>query len=120
FNSTRLRGVAYFRMSSDDQEGSIEQQQEWSNTTTPKENVQVVAEFIDEGLSGTSTAHRPKFLKMLEFVREEARQKRPIDVIVCWDPKPFSRADSQETNWYIWEYRKVGCGLMLTGSHSWI
>jgi site-specific DNA recombinase len=119
-HSTPVRAVAYFRMSDDDQEGSIEQQQAWARTAAQKENATVVAEFIDSGLSGTSTAHRPDFQRMLDFCREQHRLKKPIDVILCWNPNRFSRADSQETNWFIWEFRKVGCGLMLTASDGWI
>jgi hypothetical protein len=38
---------------------------------------------------------------------------------VCWNANRFSRADSQETSWFIWEFRKVGVTRMFTAS-GWV
>src|SRR5262245_56524158 len=119
-NSTPVRAVCYYRMSSDDQEGSIEQQQQWARPTAKRENVEIVAEFTDAGKPGTETAKRTDFLAMLEFCREQQRKRSPIDAILCWNANRFSRSDSQETAWFVWEFRKVGVNMMLTASKGWI
>ena len=54
------------------------------------------------------------FRRMLDFCRQEAEAGRPVDVIACWDTKRFSRADSHETGWFLWELRKTGVRWMLT------
>jgi DNA invertase Pin-like site-specific DNA recombinase len=119
-NGRPLRAAAYYRMSSDEQEGSIEQQQAWAKAAAARENAKVVAEFIDSGRPGTETARRTEFLRMLDFCREAHQKRQPIDAILCWNANRFSRSDSQETAWFIWEFRKVGTGLMLTASSGWI
>jgi hypothetical protein len=51
---------------------------------------------------------------MLEFCQQEQRRGAPVSVIACWHTNRFSRADSQETAWFIWEYRKAGVGRIFT------
>jgi site-specific DNA recombinase len=55
---------------------------------------------------------------MLKFCQAEHRKGVPIECVVCWHSNRFSRADSQETNWYIWEFRKVGVNRIFT-SQGW-
>jgi hypothetical protein len=101
-------------MSSDQQEDSVPQQTEWAQSASAREGVQLVARFVDEAKRGHDTRRRTEFHAMLEFCKAEARRGQAIDAIVCYHSNRFSRADSQETNWYYWEYRKAGVGSMLT------
>jgi DNA invertase Pin-like site-specific DNA recombinase len=117
-NSTD-RSVAYYRKSDEDDGDSVEQQQQWATSAAPREGVQIVREFIDQAKKGHETASREKFLAMLEFCRQEAKLGRPIKVVTCWKPNRFSRADSQETSWFIWEFRKTGVERMFT-AQGWI
>jgi DNA invertase Pin-like site-specific DNA recombinase len=116
-NSTALfRGVGYFRKSKDEQTDSIEQQLAWANEVCPARNISLAATFTDEGKSGHATSKRTDYHRMLRYCQEEYRAGRPIDVIVCWHTNRFSRADSQETGWFIWEYRKVDVNRMFTNA----
>jgi DNA invertase Pin-like site-specific DNA recombinase len=117
--STTRRGVVYGRKSTDQQKESIEQQLEWAEEACPREKLTIVATFTDSAKSGHATAKRTDFHRMLVFCQEEQRAGRPIDVLVCWHPNRFSRADSQETGWYLWEFRKAGVTKMFT-AQRWI
>jgi site-specific DNA recombinase len=115
-----IRAVAYYRMSSEDQETSIEQQQAWARNTCPNEDISILEEFPDHAKKGHETATRTAFHEMLRYCQEQARIKQPIQAIVCWNPNRFSRSDSQETSWFLWEFRKVGVQRMFTASSGWI
>jgi DNA invertase Pin-like site-specific DNA recombinase len=110
----KLRGVTYLRMSSNKQEGSIEQQREWAVGACAAENIETTAEFVDAGRQGHETSKRAGFLDMLTFCQREQAAGRPVDVIVCWASSRFSRADSDETSYYRWQFRKAGVRFMLT------
>jgi DNA invertase Pin-like site-specific DNA recombinase len=78
------------------------------------ENVHVVAEFKDEGISGGGMSKRDAFLKMLAFSQERQRSGEPIRAIVCYDTKCFSRATSIKTARYIDEFQDIGVHRLLT------
>jgi DNA invertase Pin-like site-specific DNA recombinase len=117
--SPKSRGVLYGRMSTTDQEDSIAQQVAWAEPACVKEHVEILARFLDEGKSGHDTKRRTDFQRMLDYCRQQHRAGQPIDVIVCWHANRFSRADSQETSWFLWEFRKAGVEKMLT-STGWL
>ena len=117
--SKTIRAVAYYRKSNEDGGESIDQQQKWAQPVCQKEGVELVQEFADQAKKGWDTASRTAFHEMLAFCQEQAGLKTPIDAVVCWHPNRFSRADSQETNWYTWEFRKAGVNLIFTASHGW-
>ena len=117
--SAPIRGVLYARMSSNDQDGSIEQQQAWAGDACPKAGIDVLAEFIDSAKKGHDTARRTDFQRMLDFCQTAHHRRQPIDAIVCWHSNRFSRSDSVETSWFIHEFRKAGVHRMLTAS-GWI
>jgi DNA invertase Pin-like site-specific DNA recombinase len=96
-----IRAVFYGRKSNEDDGSSIDQQRDWARTTCQKERVEIVREFADQAKKGHETATRTEFHEMLKFCQEQSRQGTPIDVIVCWHHNRFSRADSQETAWFI-------------------
>jgi hypothetical protein len=114
-----LRGVFYGRKSNDDGTDSIDQQEEWARTASAKENIELLGFFTDQGISGQDTARRKDFHAMLKFCQEQHRRGMPVDCIVLWHPNRFSRADSHETSWFIWEFRKVGVHRMFSASHGW-
>jgi DNA invertase Pin-like site-specific DNA recombinase len=116
-HSTPLRGVVYARKSKEDQADSIEQQLAWAAEVCPRERVVVIGEpFTDEGKSGHATGQRTNFHAMLRFCQDAHHRGEPIDVIVCWHTNRFSRADSQETGWFVWEFRRAGVNRMLTNA----
>jgi DNA invertase Pin-like site-specific DNA recombinase len=107
-------------MSSEDQETSIEQQQAWAKSTCPNEGISIVAEFPDYAKKGHETETRAAFHAMLRYCQERARAKEPVEAIVVWNPNRFSRSDSQETSWFIWEFRKCGVQRMFSASNGWV
>jgi DNA invertase Pin-like site-specific DNA recombinase len=106
--------VAYWRMSSSPQEKSIPQQRAEMLPCCKLKNVEIVREFKDEAKSGGGMKKRDAFLDMLRFCQERAKAGQPIAAIVCYDTSRFSRADSNETSAYIWEFRKAGVNRLLT------
>jgi DNA invertase Pin-like site-specific DNA recombinase len=114
-----IRVVAYYRKSNEDGGESIDQQKDWARPACAAEGVEIVREFIDQAKKGWDTASRTAFHDMLAFCQDQQRRGTPIDAIVCWHANRFSRADSQETNWYIWEFRKAGVNRIFTASHGW-
>jgi site-specific DNA recombinase len=111
-----VHAVAYYRKSTDDGGESVKQQRDWAHEVCPREGIEIVAEFTDEAVAGHDTARRGDFHRMLQFCQEQAKLKRPIEMVVCWHANRFSRADSQETDWYIWEYRRIGVARLFTSS----
>jgi site-specific DNA recombinase len=101
-------------MSSNKQEGSIEQQREWATGSCAEQNIEVAAEFVDSGRQGHETSKRTGFLDMLTFCQKEQAAGRSVDVVVCWASSRFSRADSDETSYYRWQFRQAGVRFMLT------
>jgi DNA invertase Pin-like site-specific DNA recombinase len=73
----------------------------------------VVREFADQAEKGHETASRSEFHEMLRFCQQQ-RQGTPINAVVVWNENRFSRSDSQETAWFIWEFRKAGVTRMFT------
>jgi hypothetical protein len=119
-NGTKpLRGVFYARKSDDDGTDSVEQQEEWARTVPAKENIEILEFFTDHAIRGQDTARRKDFHAMLKFCQEQHKKGMPVDVIVLWNPNRFSRADSHETAWFHWEFRKVGVQRMYSASHGW-
>ncbi len=114
-----IRAVAYYRKSNEDDGNSVEQQREWAHQAAARESVQIVREFTDQAKPGWDTANRTDFHEMLRFCQEQRRAGTPIGAVLCWNANRFSRADSQETAWFIWEFRKAGTGRMLTATR-WI
>jgi DNA invertase Pin-like site-specific DNA recombinase len=109
-----IPAVAYFRMSTDQQDKSFPQQLAWAREKTAAEGLQVVREFRDEGISGDATSKRDGFRQMLEFCQQQGKAGRPVEAIVCYTASRFSRADSHETAAYIWQFRQAGTHRILT------
>jgi DNA invertase Pin-like site-specific DNA recombinase len=109
-----IRAVGYWRMSSSPQEKSIPQQRAEMLPRCKLEGVELVREFRDEAKSGGGMKKRDDFLAMLRFCQEQHRAGTPIQAVVCYDSSRFSRADSNETASYVWEFRQGGTNRLLT------
>jgi DNA invertase Pin-like site-specific DNA recombinase len=106
--------VAYWRMSSSPQERSIDQQRSEMLPRCQLAGVAVVQEFRDEAISGGGMRKRDAFLEMLAWCQHRAAAGEPVGAVVCWDTSRFSRADSNETSHYIWEFRRAGVNRLFT------
>jgi DNA invertase Pin-like site-specific DNA recombinase len=115
-SSDSIRGVLYCRFSTDQQGGSVEQQQKWAQQAAPKAGIEIVARFADEGKRGYDFAGRGGLNAMIEFLEEEKRLGRPIRAIVLWDTSRLSRSDSLETAAHLHAIRKHGVEALFTTS----
>jgi DNA invertase Pin-like site-specific DNA recombinase len=106
--------VGYWRISSSPQEKSIPQQKAEMLPRAKLAGLEVVREFQDEGISGGGMRQRDAFLDMLRYCQEQAKAGRPIAAIVCYNASRLSRADSNETAHYIWDFRQAGVNRLLT------
>jgi site-specific DNA recombinase len=114
-----IRAVAYHRKSDQDDGGSVEQQRQWAQSVCPGKGIEIVKEFTDQAVSGHDTDKRLGFKAMLKFCQDEQRMGRPIDAVVCWHSNRFSRADSNETGYYVWSFRQASVNRIFT-SGGWI
>jgi len=89
--------VAYYRHSAQNrQKNSIEIQRAKVHEFAQKNNIEIVAEYIDAGVSGL-TADRPGFQAMLVHVKRSNKgKKKDLDMILCLDVSRWGRF--QNTN----------------------
>jgi DNA invertase Pin-like site-specific DNA recombinase len=112
--SAPVRAVAYYRMSTTDQERSIPRQRAEMLPKCQLAGVQVAHEFQDEAKSGGGMRKRDAFLDMLKFCQAQAKAGEPVAAVVCHDTSRFSRATSIETAHYIWEFQRAGVHRVFT------
>jgi site-specific DNA recombinase len=95
------------RMSSSQQEASPEQQRAALLGLAAKYGAKVVAEYLDEGISGIATGKRRGFQQMLE----DAKAGK-FKIILAWDQDRFSRLDSIDSGEIIAPLRRAGVRLV--------
>jgi site-specific DNA recombinase len=101
------RAVAYYRMSTDRQEDSIERQRSQVELYAARHGYAITREYIDEGIAGDEERKRKGFLRMLE----DAAHLRDFSIILCDDKDRFGRFDSITSGYYIKPLRDVGVRL---------
>jgi DNA invertase Pin-like site-specific DNA recombinase len=91
-NSTRngsLRAVAYVRYSTDQQDGSDEQQAAEIDKLAERAGCQIVATYTDQGISGDSGRElRPELGRMLDAAADGR-----FEVLLAWDTSRIGRQD---------------------------
>ena len=103
------------RMSSPEQEASPEQQRAALLQLAAKYDAKVVAEYLDEGISGVATGRRRGFQQMLE----DAKAGR-FKLILAWDQDRFSRLDSIDSGEIIaLASRRRAIGDLRQGEIDW-
>jgi DNA invertase Pin-like site-specific DNA recombinase len=104
-------------MSSSQQEASPEQQRAALLQLAAKHHARVVAEYLDEGISGIATDRRRGFQQMLE----DAKAGK-FKLILAWDQDRFSRLDSIDSGEIIAPLRRAGVRLVTCaqGEIDWI
>lgn len=96
----------YIRMSSAKQESSPAQQRKEITALAERKGLQIVAWYVDEGISGDEIEKRPDFCRMLADARTGKFQ-----VILCWDQDRFGRFDSLRAGYVIEPLRMAGVKL---------
>jgi DNA invertase Pin-like site-specific DNA recombinase len=101
------RAVAYYRMSDDRQENSIERQGSQVESYALRQGYLIVREYVDEGIPGDEAEKRKDFMRMLR----DAQQLRDFEVILCDDKDRFGRFDSIDQGYYVKPLRDIGVRL---------
>jgi DNA invertase Pin-like site-specific DNA recombinase len=108
--------AAYYRMSDDKQENSIERQRSQVEPYAARSGYRIVAEYIDEGIPGDEVDRREDFKRLLA----DAQCKR-FSVILCDDKDRFGRFDSIDYGYYVKPLRdaKVRLETVAQGRIDW-
>lgn len=93
----RGRAVGYLRRSTDRQEQSIPDQKRAVEQYIKEKDLRLVKHYIDDAISGTSTAGRRGFQQMIEDAQDP---HCPFDTVVVYDVKRFGRVDNDEAGYY--------------------
>jgi site-specific DNA recombinase len=101
-----IRAAFYGRASTSKQETSVPDQRQAVAGLAAKEGYQIVAEFVDDGISGDDTERRTQFQAMLK-----AAQTGGFEVILCWSQDRFGRFDPLEAGYWIKPLRDAGVRL---------
>jgi DNA invertase Pin-like site-specific DNA recombinase len=99
--------AAYYRMSDDKQENSIDRQKSQVIPYAARHGYEIIREYIDEGIAGDEEAKRKDFMRMLA----DAQQLRDFRVILCDDKDRFGRFDSITQGYYVKPLRDAGVRL---------
>lgn len=101
----------YLRRSTDKQEQSIPDQRREVTRYADEHGFRIVAEFVDDGVSGTSGETRKGFLAMVNAAKEPGC---PWKHLLTWDVKRFGRMPSDEAGHYRWLLKKAGVTITYT------
>jgi DNA invertase Pin-like site-specific DNA recombinase len=101
------RAAAYYRMSDDKQENSIDRQRSQVEPFAARNGYTIVREYLDEGIAGDEEAKRKGFMRMLRDA-----QRRDFRVILCDDKDRFGRFDSIDQGYYVKPLRDAGMKLV--------
>jgi DNA invertase Pin-like site-specific DNA recombinase len=111
-----LRAAAYYRMSDDRQENSIERQKSQVVPYAEANGYAIVREYTDLGISGDEIIKRKEFQRMLRDAQAGA-----FEVILCDDKDRFGRFDSIDSGEVIAPLRRKGVRLatVAQGLRDW-
>lgn len=90
--------LAYWRMSSDDQEASIPQQEAWGKDIAARDNLNIVGQDADHGISGSDFDSREGLQRLIAFAQKLFEEGRPARRLLVWKANRLSRADTCDTH----------------------
>jgi site-specific DNA recombinase len=99
----RIPAAAYYRMSSDKQDRSIDEQREEVRRYAQENGYEIACEYWDEAISGWKAEQRAGFQRLIADA-----QKGSFQAVLCWDQDRFSRFPVLEANHYWYLLDKAG------------
>lgn len=100
--------VGYVRRSTDRQEQSIPDQQRAIERYCAQQGLRLLRWYTDDAISGTSTAGRHGFQRLIGDAQASGRD---FAAIVCYDVKRFGRVDNDEAGYYRHLLRQHGVAV---------
>lgn len=112
---TLIPAVAYFRMSSDQQEASIPDQRKAVEKYAEQHGYKIIREYADEGIAGWRN-DRELFQRLIDDL-----PKGDFRAVLCWDQNRFSRFPVLEANhyWYLLDRAGVHLATVRQGRIDW-
>lgn len=112
-----IPAVSYFRMSSDKQECSIDDQRVAVVEYATQHNYHILREYLDEGISGWKSEERKGFQQLIA----DATERGDFRAVLCWDQDRFSRFDPLEANhyWFLLSQANVHLATVGQGMIDW-
>lgn len=108
--STGKRACIYLRKSTDAQEASIPGQRQAAREYASKHGYQIVAEFVDSGISGVdSSAERKEFQRLIA-----AAERGEFEYVIAWDMSRITRSDPMETMAELRPLKRAGVRVVTT------
>ncbi len=101
--------VGYLRRSTDRQEQSIDDQRTAIERYADERCFRLVRHYVDDGVSGTSSAGRRAFQRL---ITDAQRPDRGFSLVICYDVKRFGRVDNDEAGHYRWVLRQYGVSVV--------
>jgi len=105
--------VLYLRRSTDRQEQSIDDQRAFLMRYAGANGFEVVGEYLDDGISGTSADGRADFQRMIA----EAQAKPKFRFVMCYSVSRFSRGDVDEAGYYRHVLRQQGIEVVYASEN---
>ena len=102
-----IPAVAYLRRSTDKQEQSLGDQRLEIVRFAGEQGYEVVREYIDDAISGTSASERPGFQRMVADANAGE-----FKAVIVWNSDRFSRGDVTETEHYRYLLREAGVTVL--------
>jgi DNA invertase Pin-like site-specific DNA recombinase len=112
--SQNNRASGYVRRSTDRQEQSIPDQKKALESYCVERHLRLVKFYVDDAISGASTAGRRAFQQMIKDAQGPARD---FDIIVVYDVKRFGRIDNDEAGYYRYLLRTHGVELQYVSEN---
>lgn len=108
--ATGKRAAVYLRKSTDAQEASIPGQRKAVHEYALRHGYEIVAEFVDSGISGVdSSVDRREFQRLIL-----AAERHEFDFVVAWDMSRITRSDPMETMAELRPLKKTGVKIATT------